>query len=78
MDGKFIPKNKWATLNEIRMDQQYIELLIFTITEKKKSAILHMQNAENDRIEFYRGQYLAFKEVISLLNNERERIINES
>ena len=49
------------------VDKATIELLKHTILEKHKGAKVQLNNAEGDRIEFHRGQMLAFNEVYTML-----------
>lgn len=49
-----------------------MDAIIFAINEKAYQASILMNqysNTDKEKFEFYRGQYLAFIEVYSLLNN---------
>jgi len=47
-----------------------MDAILFAVNEKIMSAERLMQEAQTrEKIEFRRGQYLAFMEVYSLLNN---------
>lgn len=63
------------------MDEKTIELLKFTVNEKANNAtrMRHKRNYDEEYDNFWKGQYMAFNEVYSLLCNlNKEEIIDTS
>ena len=48
--------------------------IIFAVKEKVNSALALMNRADSDKkFQFWYGQYMAFNEILSLLNNNLNR-----
>ena len=55
------------------MTDNEIDACLFAINKKAEEAITKMYSCEDHEVEFWRGQYLAFREVFSLLKNVTQK-----
>jgi hypothetical protein len=53
------------------MDEKIIDSMKFAVNEKAERSLklMNQYRNDNDKFEFYHGQYLAFSEIYTMLSN---------